>query len=181
MIESPSQRRKRKPINCEPCRRSKIRCDRQRPCNVCKRHRRESACSYATQSGLSPGTPVRKVINTSNRTGGSPRQTIACTPVQAPEVPIAETSQGPPDTLWETVLERPAPEYDIHDTLSPLSMGPRMSLQELLDALPPHACCDYLISHFFKYISALFPILHGPTFQKRYTAFKQRPRDVDLP
>ncbi|OJJ68865.1 hypothetical protein ASPBRDRAFT_67645 [Aspergillus brasiliensis CBS 101740] len=98
-----------------------------------------------------------------------------------PEQSISEVEQSPPGVHWEAVLERPVPEEDVNDTLSPLSISPRISLQEMIDSLPPKSCCDYLVSHFFKHISALFPILHGPTFQRQYTAFMQHPHDVDLP
>jgi hypothetical protein len=95
-----------------------------------------------------------------------------------------DTSVVPSDGHWETVLERPAPEDGTQGTLSPLSTSPRMPLQELINPLPPKACCDYLISHFFQLIHPLFPILHGPTFQAQYAAFfTQQPQthQVDLP
>jgi hypothetical protein len=192
-VEQPpgSHRRKRKAVNCEECRRSKLRCDRQHPCGACKRRRRDASCSYEVSTGIplsmnTHRTPVNAQASTvfSNRAESPstpPRQNLASAPASQSELQAPEMNQTPLDTHWETVLERPAPESDAHDTLSPLSIGQRMSLQEIIDSLPPKSCCDYLISHFFKNVSALFPILHGPTFQKQYSTFMQRPHDIDIP
>ncbi|KAE8151212.1 fungal-specific transcription factor domain-containing protein [Aspergillus avenaceus] len=191
MEQSPGpHRRKRKAVNCEECRRSKLRCDRQHPCSACKRRKRESSCLYEIPSGVPVSTrtqklPVTAPASTTLSSGvespsTSARRNFASALVPQPEPSISEPDQASLGTHWEVVLERPAPGYDVHDTLSPLSIGPRISLQVMIDSLPPRSCCDYLISHFFKNVSVLFPILHGPTFQKQYTAFMQRPHDVDL-
>ncbi|KAF7586784.1 hypothetical protein BBP40_008330 [Aspergillus hancockii] len=184
-----SHRRKRRAVNCEECRRSKLRCDRQHPCGSCKRRRCEINCLYEIPSGAPVSTkahrtPLTAPTSTALRSGvESPsaplRQDFGSASVLQPGPPISETA--PLDTHWGIVLERPAPgDDDALDTLSPLSMSPRISLQEIIDSLPPKPCCDYLISHFFKNISGLFPILHGPTFRKQYAAFMQRPRAIDL-
>lgn len=184
-----SLRRKRRPVNCEECRRSKLRCDRQHPCGACRRRRREASCSYETSSGAPVSTKPHRTARAStalnNRVEDHPapplRQPSASASSLQPELSASETSQTHLDTYWETVLERPVSEDDAqHTILSPLSIGPRMSVQEIVESLPPKPCCDYLVSQFFKHISALFPILHGPTFQKQYTAFMQRRCDVDL-
>lgn len=178
-----SLRRKRRAVNCEECRRSKLRCDRQHPCGACKRRRREARCSYEIPSGAPVSTKARRTSVTAGAESPSTlsRQNFTNASVLQPELPISETNQTPLGAHWEIVLDRPAPEHDAFNTLSPLSISPRISLQEIIDSLPPKPCCDYLISHFFKNISALFPILHGPTFQKQYTTFMQRPHDIDLP
>ncbi|EXA31192.1 hypothetical protein FOVG_17510 [Fusarium oxysporum f. sp. pisi HDV247] len=177
--------RKRKAVNCGECRRSKLRCDRQHPCGACKRRRREASCSYeispvapgSAQNSTAPGSAqAAAVMGDGVEHQDTPRSNGA----SASLLLSPETIQSPLHTRWETVLERPAPEYDANDTLPFLSIAPRMSVQEILDSLPPRSCCDYLISHFFKNIFALFPILHGPTFQKQYTAFVRQPQDVDL-
>ena len=139
-VEQPpgSHRRKRKTVNCEECRRSKLRCDRQHPCGACKRRRREDSCSYEVSTGIplsmnTHRTPVNAQASTvfSNRveSPSTPsRQNLASAPASQSELQVPETNQTPLDTHWETVLERPAPESDAHDTLSPLSIGLRMSL-----------------------------------------------------
>ncbi|PLB55494.1 hypothetical protein P170DRAFT_399651 [Aspergillus steynii IBT 23096] len=178
VAQSPrSYRRKRKTINCDQCRRSKLRCDRQHPCGSCKRRNREFICFYETN--LNSESPSHRSAQARGSRGA--RLTSPSGLSLPLEPPTSEANQAPPDSShWETVLERPVPEQDADDTLSPLSMGPHMTLQEILDALPPRNCCDYLVSHFFTNISALFPILHGPTFQKQYTSFMQQPHGVDL-
>jgi hypothetical protein len=95
---------------------------------------------------------------------------------------MPEIAQIPTHSQWEleTVLERPAPGNEIQSVISPLSIGPHMSLQETIDSLPPRPCCDYLVSQFFKTVLGFFPILHGPTFQRQYADFMQRPQEVDL-
>ncbi|KAJ5985747.1 hypothetical protein N7499_007962 [Penicillium canescens] len=188
---SGSRRRKRKTVNCEECRRSKLRCDRQHPCGACKRRRRDASCSYEVSTDVpSPANTHRTAATAQASTVfgnrvGSPctpsRQNLARASASQQGLQVSETDQLPLDTHWETVLERPAPESDAYDASSPLSIGLRMSLQEIIESLPPKPCCDYLVSHFFKNISTLFPILHGPTFQKQYTRFMQRPPDIDIP
>ncbi|PWY78943.1 hypothetical protein BO83DRAFT_461185 [Aspergillus eucalypticola CBS 122712] len=168
--------------------RKALRCDRQHLCGACKRRKRESICSYEAPAGPSVSRKTRrKPVTTSassalsNGAGSpaTPRRKGANSSISQPEQTISEVEISPPGVHWETVLERPVPE-DVSGTLSPLSISPRISLQ-VIDSLPPKSCCDYLVSHLFKYFFAFFPTLHGPTFQKQYTAFMQRPQDVDLP
>jgi hypothetical protein len=62
----------------------------------------------------------------------------------------------------------------------PFPFGPNISQKELLAILPPTNCCDYLITEYFMRLSPLFHILHGPTFQKQYNAFRNCPSKADL-
>lgn len=68
----------------------------------------------------------------------------------------------------------------VSDVFSPFSTSLGMSLNDIIGKLPTRNCSDYLVSHFFIHISAWFPILYGPTFQKQYAAFMQQPCDVDI-
>ncbi|PYH66957.1 uncharacterized protein BO88DRAFT_427550 [Aspergillus vadensis CBS 113365] len=175
LINADAIRRKRKAVNCEECRRSKLQCDRQHPCGACKRCKRESTCSYEAPSDSPVSSKIRRypmTTSASSALSGGAGSSTAPTRKGA----ISSTSESE-----QTISERPVPEEDVNDTLSPLSISPRIPLQEMIDSLPPKSCCDYLVSHLFKHISALFPILHGSTFQKQYTTFMQRPQDVDLP
>ena len=182
-----SHRQKRRAVNCEECQRSKLRCDRQHPCGACKCRRCEASCSYGIPSGAPVSikthrTPITAPVSTAPSSGvGFPstplRQNFANASVLHPEAPISKANQAPLGTNWEIVLQRPAPEHDAHDSLTPLSISPRISLHWTIDSLSPKSCCDYLISRFFKHISALFPTLHGPTFQKQFTAFIRAQRD----
>ncbi|KAL4881844.1 hypothetical protein BJY04DRAFT_207324 [Aspergillus karnatakaensis] len=183
-----SIRRKRRPVNCAACRRSKLRCDRQSPCGACTRRGREGSCSYDTSTNdpgrtISQATAVRSNGDHDVLSTPSVIPIIGGESIPAPRQATFEPNQDQEhrDARWETVLERPVPADDIEQhILSPLPFGPRMSLREIADSLPPKSCCDYLVSHFFKYIFVLFPILHGPTFQRQYIAFMQRPHEVNL-
>ena len=191
-VEQPDHyRRKRRPVNCEQCRRSKLRCDRQCPCGSCKSRGREAGCSYEARPPLSfSGKAHRPIVtgcsslgrgNKNQRPSASSRQNcISVTPPE-PGLTRCEPNQTPLDTNWEIAFERPPPEADAHNTLSPLSMLSCIPVQQIIDSLPSKPCCDFLISHFFQIISPLFPILHGPTFQRKYTEFVQRPHEAELP
>lgn len=45
-----TERKNRKALSCEPCRRRKVKCDRSLPCNQCIRHDTADACQYNTGS-----------------------------------------------------------------------------------------------------------------------------------
>ncbi|KAI0903088.1 hypothetical protein F4823DRAFT_619933 [Ustulina deusta] len=120
------KRRPRKPISCEPCRHSKLRCDRQTPCVSCIRRKCVGSCVYERP----PGARERP-------THMEPRPEPASTPYQSQtEHGAAENSQtalaqGPasiaatpkeqgnassadirehgalPHERWEEVLQRP--------------------------------------------------------------------------
>lgn len=46
--------------------------------------------------------------------------------------------------------------------------------------LPPDTVCEYIVCWYFTHLCPLFRILHGPTFQKQYSAFLKDPQSVDL-
>ncbi|KAF2870338.1 hypothetical protein BDV95DRAFT_595854 [Massariosphaeria phaeospora] len=58
MAEQPERRRRRPALSCTLCRRRKIRCNRETPCNNCVRSKTE-ACFYETQR---PGPPQQHVL-----------------------------------------------------------------------------------------------------------------------
>lgn len=188
-------RRKRKVLSCEHCRCSKLKCDRQQPCGACTRRGCELSCSFLITPTV-PTTSPNDHRTTSNPSSSNvrPRKRPAA-PSGLLRQPVASYSgsragrlgpdeiQDSQDSRWEAVLQRPCPEDDpvaATDTLSPFSVGPSISLRDIIDILPSRTSCDCLVSHFFNHISALFPILHGPTFQKQYVAFMQQPYEVDL-
>ncbi|CAG7918071.1 unnamed protein product [Penicillium olsonii] len=183
-------RRKRKPISCDLCRYSKLRCDRQQPCGSCKRRGREDSCLFPDKSNQGPGSikslasPRAPIGSTrANEPQSTARGRLASSPGSSRGGVRTDVNGLFPESGWGSVLERPAPSSDsafAPDTLSPFSMGQQTSLQNIIELLPPEHCRDYLVSHFFNHICALFPILHGPTFEAQYAAFKQQPVEVDL-
>ncbi|GKZ39553.1 hypothetical protein AbraIFM66950_000561 [Aspergillus brasiliensis] len=115
------------------------------------------------------------------------------TPIHA-DIP-ASTPQDHLDsthTQWDALLQRPMShmgnsEATLNDTFTypgtfcfPFPFGPSMSKQDILSLLPPEHCCDCLVTEYFLRLSPLFHILHGPTFQKQYNAFRRDPTRADL-
>lgn len=185
--QTPTSRRKRKLASCDHCRHSKLKCDRQHPCASCKRRGRGPACVFRDTSDAATTTTNQVTVSDTNPppvpvSPESPtrgfEQSIGVLPGLTSEPPLSDQNQ-PLDSHWTAVLERPALEQD-ELVLSPLSIDSNMPLKDILKVLPPRKYCDYLVSHFFVHISALFPVLHGPTFQGQYAAFMQNPGEVDM-
>ncbi|KAK5637389.1 hypothetical protein RRF57_013101 [Xylaria bambusicola] len=122
------KRRPRKPISCEPCRHSKLRCDRQRPCASCVRRKCVGSCVYERQaSGAGERTthadhrvvppPTPYLPQTEHGTAQSSRTVPEA---QGPSDVVESTEErgvsGPTDLRerralthehWEGVLQRP--------------------------------------------------------------------------
>ncbi|KAI0424401.1 hypothetical protein F5Y09DRAFT_324524 [Xylaria sp. FL1042] len=122
------RRRPRKPISCEPCRHSKLRCDRQNPCVSCIRRKCVGSCVYERspaaageqstrieprpEPGSAPYTP---------QTEHSVAEDIQAVPVAQGPVDIVSTPSGHVSASstdlrerraltherWEEVLQRP--------------------------------------------------------------------------
>lgn len=45
-----TERKSRKSLSCDPCRRRKVKCDRSTPCDQCIRHRTTESCQYTTRA-----------------------------------------------------------------------------------------------------------------------------------
>ncbi|KAE8423674.1 hypothetical protein BDV36DRAFT_290340 [Aspergillus pseudocaelatus] len=181
-------RKPRKVLNCEPCRQSKLRCDRQQPCSACQQRECVSECSFRrapdTSSLVDRLTPqsVDQQQRQQQRAGPG---SAAATPRSFPERPTVsqdtfsdDVSPGSAYGRWDAVLRRPS--VDQIDTISaledlfvPSSAMPAMPKERLLNLLPSDSCCDYLLSEYFSRLSPLFHILHGPTFQAQYARFLQ--------
>ncbi|KAI1124281.1 hypothetical protein F5Y10DRAFT_285192 [Nemania abortiva] len=193
------KRRPRKPISCEPCRHSKLRCDRQKPCVSCIRRKCVDSCVYerpsATPERPEPAsTPCPPRAEHSTPESGH----IASVAQGLADIAVApkETANtGPadlPHERWEEVLQRPMnPDepsaFAADDAVSraagncfPFPSEPQPSMSEILALVPPAQSCDYLISRFFMYMSQFFPVLHGPTFQREFAAFIGNPSGADL-
>lgn len=185
VVESDEQnrhpnRRARKPLSCEPCRHSKLRCDRQLPCGTCLRRGWQDSCKYGTG-------PLRHLSRRRSYLGSSPsvthqqEQSVQHTESGSPESPIAE----PIHNRWDAVLRRPSVDKNSQsspptDTTFALSFGPSKPLEELLGLLPPPPVREYLLSRYFMHLSSLFHILHAQTFQDQYSLFLRDPQNVDL-
>ncbi|KAI0549123.1 hypothetical protein F4679DRAFT_548365 [Xylaria curta] len=90
------KRRPRKPINCQPCRHSKLRCDRQIPCVQCVRRKCADSCSYerpptASRSG---GPRVHTQPESRPERASTPRQPET-EHDSAGDVQVSSVAQGP--------------------------------------------------------------------------------------
>ncbi|KAI5459321.1 hypothetical protein BGZ63DRAFT_491508 [Mariannaea sp. PMI_226] len=178
------KRRSRKPVSCEPCRHSKLRCDRRLPCATCLRRGWQDSCAY--------GATRTESIRPPHRRRGRPTTAVQAVP-QPQQAQLIESSESasprsqspePIHHRWDNILSRPplGKNAPILTTTIPftLSFGPIGPTPELLALLPPDNVCEYLVSRYFAHLCPLFHILHGPTFQKQYSAFLQDRQRVDL-
>jgi hypothetical protein len=201
-------RRPRQPINCAPCRQSKLKCDRQQPCASCSRRNCIDSCTYrSTQrntrrnppestdhDGIARSSPSRQGSAPTITSDPSPQNLQPFIPnlLQPSLTSDVQQHQNDTHTQWDALLQRPIDqmgqsEMNTDDPFThpgnfcfPFPFGPKVSQQELLAILPPKNCCDYLITEYFMRLSPLFHILHGPTFQKQYNAFRNNPSQVNL-
>ncbi|CAG8059964.1 unnamed protein product [Penicillium olsonii] len=178
-------------LSCEPCRRSKLRCDRQHPCGTCRQRNCLSECSFRRPNNAS-------VERARSRTPSQPQPALAAggtvTPpllhssaqilhedLVAHQASLSET-QDPPSShaRWDAVLQRPTVDRDetssaLESLFVPLSAASQGSKDFLIQQLPSNSFCEYLITEYFTHLSPLFHVLHGPTFEKQYAAFLQNP------
>ncbi|KFA80671.1 hypothetical protein S40288_01750 [Stachybotrys chartarum IBT 40288] len=176
-------KRRRQPLSCEPCRHSKLRCDRRLPCETCAKRGWQDKCSYdAAQRGSLRGIRRRK-------TRDSTAEAVALPPVQqlvSPSEPASHRSQSPEPIhhRWDNILRRPPINQNVSATSTDvgfsLLFGPSVHINDLLARLPPDTVGEYLVSRYFASICPLFHVLHGPTFQKQYTAFLANPQQTNL-
>ncbi|KAI0505585.1 hypothetical protein F5B22DRAFT_639774 [Xylaria bambusicola] len=122
------KRRPRKPISCEPCRHSKLRCDRQHPCASCIRRKCAGSCVYerrASGAGEHTTHVEHRVVPPSTpylpQTEHGPAQSSRTVPESQGPSNVVETPEqhvvpGPTDLRerralthehWEGVLQRP--------------------------------------------------------------------------
>ncbi|KAF5676195.1 fungal transcriptional regulatory n-terminal [Fusarium heterosporum] len=194
--KSPSSTRKgmphkrpRKRLSCEPCRISKLRCDRQQPCSACRRRERESACSFRRSRDRVINTTTISEDESASHVYGS----SACLLPPENAVTTANTADDSRHPAPPTI-QRPA--TNTHsvpasgrddcsagreiDPLASFAFGPERPTSELLDPLPSESVREFLISRYFTYQAPLFHILHGPTFQQQYEEFSQDPTQASL-
>lgn len=196
----PNSKRRRKPLSCEPCRHSKLRCDRQLPCATCLKRGWQDQCAYgpvASTYSDSPSSPRRQ-----RRTRHSAARAVVSRPQvqdqdrpQQPQLatppdpgPVRDQSPEPIHHRWDNILRRPPIVEKNNNGRSgstdgvslTMSFGPSIPTTDLLRMLPPDAVCEYLVSRYFAHLCPLFRVLHGPTFQKQYSAFLQDRQQVDL-
>ncbi|KAK2598912.1 hypothetical protein QQS21_005654 [Conoideocrella luteorostrata] len=156
------QRNPRIATSCEPCRASKLRCDRRSPCGACERRNTLQRCRYSNSKDKSAGVSQQP-------------------PSSDDQVPNTDNShyRGDEDYMrvsWDEHWQRPsqATMLKTHRTLvPPHHMTTSPSVEELVSYLPPADYCDYLMTQYFTYIAPMFFVLHETSFQIRYTSLNQ--------
>lgn len=123
---SPSRRPPvRKPLNCNPCRQSKAKCDRQAPCGNCRRRQCVSSCSYgddptvAKQDG-SPNLESYQGAALTNGTTSKPQPEHTTTSLR--KVKLDEYAQ-PPHREYNQSTHNPSMASGAEYSESPSSDG----------------------------------------------------------
>ncbi|KAH7232923.1 hypothetical protein BKA59DRAFT_504081 [Fusarium tricinctum] len=192
------RRRYRTPISCQPCRQSKLRCDRQTPCASCRRRNCVAQCKYTHERIAPTAHPDDGNLTTrpSPFSQASPPSVFSaiCDTGQQQHRDQAQPNQYQDFTQshWDAVLQRPIDHTSCstlaaQDTLRqpealyfPFPFGSEVTTNDLTSALPPRESCEHLIIQYFTRISPFFHILHGPTFQKQFAGFFKDPASCDL-
>lgn len=79
-----TERKNRKALSCDPCRRRKVKCDRSSPCNQCIRHKTVDSCQYITRASHRVASDVTAPTSRSDQSpppqvnqAPSPQRTIS--------------------------------------------------------------------------------------------------------
>lgn len=129
-------KRNRLPLSCEPCRERKLKCNRQKPCEMCMKRNAESSCTYSTKASqkqdAKPQTSRAKAQDRLRQleelvmqmvdANQQPSNGNALTPVSDPDSPAegvlsqkGENTKYVGSTHWSAILENIA---DLKATLS---------------------------------------------------------------
>ena len=181
----------RSPTSCEPCRTSKLRCDRQLPCGVCTRRGNTSQCRYSSSGRKSSVSHNATTVSTSKQHGDHPTPHTSTENVARPTdvsgsagSRVGSDGEDYTQARWDALWQRPARDEDKVTTRSepssPFGSTSSRSAEELVLLLPPAEYCDCLIIQYFTYIAPMFNVLDDHSFQRRYNAFDRNSRIVDL-
>ncbi|QPC70645.1 hypothetical protein HYE68_001397 [Fusarium pseudograminearum] len=189
----PRRRRPRKPLNCDPCRHSKLKCDRQLPCNTCLKRGWQDSCAYGSNFTGPKGRRKTRTSNIEPTVQVAEPQFDTIIPQAQPQIQVQhqEAASSPnrtPEPIqdrWDNILQRPRVERcptgpDAQRPTVTLSLGPTVPIEELLALLPPASITEYLVVRYFGTLSSIFHIIHGPTFQKQFLAFIEAPEKTSL-
>ncbi|KAE8550628.1 hypothetical protein TMatcc_008673 [Talaromyces marneffei ATCC 18224] len=195
----PKQRKpaNRRTLSCYPCRKHKLKCDRQIPCQSCIRYQREDQCKENPAPSASARVALRQ----------SP-PSIA--PGYLPESPnpegdyILEILSSPTKYSIEQLVEFCQASTRLYPAYSMMFLQSRFTLPVLLphslpilsetrgnssssiprsidsklfwklqltSLLPPRKLCDKLVSYYIVNIDLIYHALHIPTFQLQYDGF----------
>ena len=197
LTSTPKSRRggpRRHPLSCAPCRKHKLRCDRQIPCSTCRRFRRDDECrrNPAASGRLlvtenAPLEPAELSLRSETSIGSGCRQ----------RHPRAAGGSHESTTRQSTLSQRLEDLVNFHsvaecdDTLSQLlaeasRLSPdqtlwirgldareqvQVSRHQLMAILPTRAQSDLLVNFYLDHINWIFQTLHVPSFRREYARF----------
>lgn len=219
----PKSTRNRQPVSCAACRRSKLKCDRQKPCEACvrrgyrdqcfyeaakvvPRNKRRTAASHDAQERLknlealvrqmAQPKESAKAISVSNMASGQPglHDQESHTSNESHTVVQGNASTYMGSTHWSAILDNiqelktvfvsedasedgHSDQLDLFDpdTLFLFSAPRPVSMEKILEALPPKSQVDRYLSTYFKASYIVLPILHQGHFQQQYEDFWSDP------
>ncbi|CAK5275812.1 unnamed protein product [Mycena citricolor] len=123
-------KRARKAINCEPCRNSKLKCDRNRPCSSCVLRGTATSC-YQDGRGPEPGEYGPRGDDGAQRVDPAQefarlRQSISLLEAYVfPSRPYAN-NRRPPESPGSVVLKKEPVDMDMSERATPTSVTPGM-------------------------------------------------------
>lgn len=197
-----SRQKKRKPANrrtlsCYLCRKHKLKCDRQIPCQSCIRYQREDQCrenpapsaSARVAPRQSPPSIAPGCLPASPKPGASDFMVdILSSPTsysiqQLVEYCQLHTRLDSAYTMMSLQSRFTLPVLLSHSTSVSGEVGnlqPQTSRYidsklfwkvQLVSILPPRELCDGLISYYIENIDLIYHAIHIPSFQRHYDAF----------
>ncbi|THX83100.1 hypothetical protein D6D08_04675 [Aureobasidium pullulans] len=196
--KSPTSRRRKIAIACEPCRKRKVRCDGKQPtCSPCITSRKTYTCIYESSPQATQQRYIEELQNRITDLGGhvyvQASQDASSESMQQPDsgqsgifTATASAHLGPitdassPDVVFgesstATFLQQLSHEAGQKDR--PPLFAPNESdsgplrldrSTEQSAVLPIRRIADDLINCYWQYMHPLFPILHEPTFTAAY-------------
>lgn len=198
----------RRTLSCYLCRKHKLKCDRQIPCQSCIRYQREDQCKDNPAPSASARITPRQLppsiapghLPMSPKPGGSDLMLeILSSPTnhsvsQLLEYCHSNTRLDPAYTMMflqsrftlPVLLPRSMPMSSEArgNLLSQMSrsIGSKLFWKvHLASLLPPRKLCDSLVSYYVENIDLMYHAIHIPSFQQQYDAFwSLNASDIDL-
>lgn len=205
--ETRKAKRNRQPLSCTACQKRKSRCDRRQPCGACVKRGGESCCLFGSATASGSGAVAGGKQELQSRLSKleelvrglaeqSPKQHVPPGPGQAADWDGSWTSYSGP-TSWSTLVESIRDIRDVLDADDEEEMGSSepsiarepdvvfgdstpVSIDEVIQALPPRQDMDRLVAAYFNAKSVAVPFLHTQQFKRRYDKFWESPESTSL-
>ena len=163
------RKRVRRAINCEPCRQSKLKCDRNRPCSSCVLRDTTQNCFQDNPSPQSTGSTAIDPLLELSSLKHSIRQLEEYL-FPTPTNPSSGLYVGPTSTLTHLAhsTKKPTLEPPAHNPAPPTNPYD----QDILDLLPPLSTIDTIIAYHFDYCTWGKRLIYPSTFHANWERYK---------